>query len=148
MSLSLGTSWGWVIITLHLVVWCYRSFHHLIITSKPFNHQQWSQDGKRVKGADQTTGDDDRRRKVGRFLSPLLLPVHLSSFPLTLLPALFPFTRLRLTHSHPIRSVRRERTKRVTDWNEDRSNGMQRERRFTGIWDEDSCRRNPRRRVK
>lgn len=24
------------------------------ITSKPFNHQQWSQDGKRVKGADQT----------------------------------------------------------------------------------------------
>lgn len=31
--------------------------------------------------------------------------VCLSSFPLTLLPALFPFTRLRLTHSHPIRSV-------------------------------------------
>ena len=24
------------------------------ITCKPFNHQQWSQDGKRVKGADQT----------------------------------------------------------------------------------------------
>lgn len=43
-----------VSLSLHLVVWCYRSFHHLIITSKPFNHQQWSQDGKRVKGADQT----------------------------------------------------------------------------------------------
>lgn len=26
-----------------------RSFHHLIITSKPFNHQQWSQDGKRLE---------------------------------------------------------------------------------------------------
>ena len=25
-----------------------------LITSKPFNHQQWSQDGKRVKGAEQT----------------------------------------------------------------------------------------------
>ena len=34
--------------------------------------------------------------------------VCLSSFPLTLLPALFPFTRLRLTHSHPILSLSRK----------------------------------------
>lgn len=91
--------WGWVLSS--YTVWdrsvtlpflhLHRSFHHLIITSKPFNHQQWSQDGKRVKGADQTrprvmmTGE-------GRWPASSL---HAVSFPTD--PFRQPFTPLRVS---------------------------------------------------
>lgn len=81
----------------------------LFLTSKPFNHQQWSQDGKRVKGADQTrprvmmTGE-------GRWAASSL---HAVSFPTDPFPFLSPFSRL--VHALVLRSLRslRMRAERV-----------------------------------
>lgn len=101
---GMGRKWPRLILSLYPA-----PFIHLIITSKPFNHQQWSQDGKRVKGADQTrprvmmTGE-------GRWAASSL---HAVSFPTDPFPFLSPFSRL--VHALVLRSLRslRMRAERV-----------------------------------
>ena len=77
----------------------------LPLLSSPYNHFQAFQSSTVVtgweaserSGPDQTTGDDDRRRKVGRFLT--LTPCHRDSSPTIPSPSPLPFLI-------PLRSIR------------------------------------------
>lgn len=74
------------------------------LLSSPYNHFQAFQSSTVVtgweaserSGPDQTTGDDDRRRKVGRFLSPRRL------FPYRSLPIPFAFLSSRSCSYPPL----------------------------------------------